>query len=56
MAIKKSDLYSSVWASCNEPHGHMDAELSALEARRTKTRALMQANMEALLTAAIRPA
>lgn len=25
MAIKKSDLYSSLWASCNELRGGMDA-------------------------------
>src|SRR5580692_1718527 len=27
MAIKKSDLYSSVWASCDELRGGMDASL-----------------------------
>jgi type I restriction-modification system DNA methylase subunit len=25
MAIKKSDLYSSIWASCDELRGGMDA-------------------------------
>lgn len=110
MAIKKSDLYSSLWASCNELRGGMDAsqykdsaeanptfvfylfqtvkyrdyinnlrpssieslefstppvpeqtaiaavlsdvdaELSALEARREKTRDLKQAMMQELLT------
>jgi type I restriction enzyme M protein len=25
MAVKKSDLYSSIWASCNELRGGMDA-------------------------------
>ena len=25
MAIKKSDLYSSIWASCDELRGSMDA-------------------------------
>ncbi len=25
MAIKKSELYSSLWASCNELRGSMDA-------------------------------
>lgn len=25
MAIKKSDLYSSLWASCDELHGGIDA-------------------------------
>jgi hypothetical protein len=29
MAIKKSDLYSSLWASCDELRGGMDA-LAAL--------------------------
>jgi hypothetical protein len=27
MAIKKSDLYSSIWASCDELGGGMDARL-----------------------------
>jgi len=25
MAIKKSELYSSLWSSCDEPRGGMDA-------------------------------
>ena len=39
MAIKKSDLYSSLWASCNELR---------------KTKALKQAMMQELLTGRIR--
>jgi len=27
MAIKKSELYSSLWASCDELRGSMDASL-----------------------------
>lgn len=60
MAIKKSDLYASLWASCDELPGGMDAslcdmdvELTALETRRNKTRALKQAMMEELLTGRI---
>lgn len=45
MALKKSDLYSSLWASCDELRGGMDDELSALEARGVK-----QAMMQELLT------
>jgi len=43
--LKKSDLYSSLWASCDELRGGMDDELSALEARGVK-----QAMMQELLT------
>ncbi len=50
MAIKKSDLYSSLWASCDELRGGMDADLVALELRREKTRALKQSMMQELLT------
>jgi len=28
MAIKKSDLYSSLWASCDELRGGMDARVT----------------------------
>ena len=48
MALKKSDLYSSLSASC--VLSNMDAELSALEGRRDKTRLLKQAMMQELLT------
>lgn len=62
MAIKKSDLYSSLWASCDGLRGGMeqtaiaavlsamDAELFALHAWRDKTRDLKQAAMQELLT------
>ena len=57
MAIKKSDLYASLWASCDELPGgmdaslcDMDAELTALEARLDKTRALKQVMMQELVT------
>ena len=61
MTLKKSDLYSSIWASCDELRGgmateiiqrliDMDAGLSALEGRRDKTRALKQGMMQELLT------
>ncbi len=41
MAIKKSDLYSSLWASCDELRGGMDADhpitlVDALLARLTR--------------------
>jgi hypothetical protein len=50
MPIKKSDLYSALWASCDELRGGMDAEISALEARRTKIRDIKQAMMQELHT------
>ncbi len=54
MAIKKSDLYSSLWASCDELRGGMDAsqlgEGQAMVDRRDKTRALKQGTMQELLT------
>ena len=60
MAIKKSDVYPALWASCDELPGgmdasfcDMDAELTALEARLDKTRAPKQAMMEELLTGRI---
>jgi hypothetical protein len=34
MAIKKTELYSSLWASCDELRGGMDAEIAALEDHR----------------------
>jgi len=36
MAIKKSELYSSLWQSCDGLRGGMDAEIPALEAKFTK--------------------
>ena len=56
MPIKKSELYSSLWQSCDELRGGMDAsqykgaELATLEPRRDKTRAIKQGIMQELLT------
>jgi type I restriction enzyme, S subunit len=50
MAIKKSDLYSSLWASCDELRGGIDAELTVPEQRRDKTRLLKRGMMQELLT------
>jgi type I restriction enzyme S subunit len=57
MAIKKSDLYSSLWASCDELRGGMDGvltnietALSALEQGQNNIRALKQGMMQELLT------
>ena len=36
MAIKKSDLYSSLWASCDELRGGMDAMMQELLTGRTR--------------------
>ena len=47
MAIKKSDLYSSLWASCDELRG---VDIPALEARRDKTRAIKRTMMQEPLT------
>ena len=49
MPIKKSELYSSLWASCDELRGGMNAELAALEARLAKTRAFKQGRMQEVL-------
>lgn len=54
MALKKSQLYSSLWSSCDELRGGMDAEISALERRRDKTRAIKQGMMQQLLTGRVR--
>ena len=40
MAIKKSQLYASLWQSCDELRGGMDAEIIALEQRQDKTIAI----------------
>jgi hypothetical protein len=53
MALKKSELYSSLWQSCDELRVGMDASLiAALERRRDKTRAIKQGMKQQLLTAA----
>ena len=53
MALKKSELYSSLWASCDELRGGM--EIAALEAKLAKARQLKQGMMQELLTGRIRP-
>jgi hypothetical protein len=53
MAIKKSDLYFSLWISCDELRGGMDASQYkdyVLEQRRENTRALKQGMIQELLT------
>lgn len=54
MALKKSELYASLWRGCDELRGGMDEELAALESRLAKTHALKQARMQSLLTGRIR--
>ncbi len=36
MALKKSELYSSLWSSCDELRGGMDAEIATLETKLEK--------------------
>jgi len=50
MAIKKSQLYSSLWQSCDELRGGMDAEIEALEQKLGKYRMIKQGMMQELLT------
>lgn len=50
MAVKKTELYSSLWKSCDELRGGMDAEIAALEAKRDKYKVLKQGMMQELLT------
>lgn len=63
MALKKSQLYSSLWSSCDELRGGMDAlqykdhvlsdmdnEIAELERRRDKTKAIKQGMMQVFLT------
>jgi len=54
MALKKSQLYSSLWQSCDELRGGMDAEIAALKRRRDKTRAIKLGMMQQLLTGRVR--
>ena len=54
MAMKKSQLYSSLWQSCDELRGGMDAEITALKGRRDKTHAIKQGMMQQLLTGKVR--
>jgi type I restriction-modification system DNA methylase subunit len=53
MALKKSELYSSLWSSCDELRGGMDAESAALEAKLAKARQNKQGMMQDLLTGRI---
>lgn len=50
MAIKKTQLYSSLWSSCDELRGGMDEELQTLEQRLNKTRQIKQGMVQQLLT------
>lgn len=50
MAIKKNELYSSLWKSCNKLRGGMDAEMVTLETKLAKYRKLKTGMMEQLLT------
>jgi len=54
MAIKKSEFYSSLWASCDELRGGMDAEIEALENKLNKCKMIKQGMMQNLLTGRIR--
>jgi hypothetical protein len=54
MVIKKSELYSSLWASCDELRGGMDAEITALEGKLAKARQVKQGMMQELLTGRVR--
>ena len=57
MALKKSELYSSLWSSCDELRGGMDAkdaEISAMEAKLVKSQQIKQGMMPELLTGRIR--
>jgi hypothetical protein len=54
MALKKSQLYSSLWQSCDELRWGMDTEVADTEARLDKTRHLKQGMMQKLLTGRIR--
>lgn len=54
MALKKSELYSSLWASCDELHGIMETEIQALEQCLPKNRLIKQGMMQELLTGRIR--
>ncbi len=49
MALKESDLYSSLWASCDELRVGMDTGNAALEAKLAKARQVMQCIMQGLL-------
>lgn len=50
MAVKKSELYSSIWQSCDELRGDIDAQIAALEAKLVKARQVTQGMMQEFLT------
>ena len=50
MAVKKSELYSSLWASCDELQGGMDVEILTLDTKLTKAHQLKQSMIQKLLT------
>ena len=54
MAIKKSELCSSLWQSCDELRGGIDAEIAALETKLAEARQVKQSMMQELLTGNIR--
>jgi len=54
MAIKKNELYSSLWESCDKLRGGMDAEIATLETKLAKYRKLKTGMMQQLLTGKIR--
>jgi type I restriction-modification system DNA methylase subunit len=54
MALKKSELYRSLWSSCDELRGGMDADIAALETKLSKYKQVKQGMMQNLLTGKIR--
>ena len=52
MALKKSELYSSLWQGCDELRG-TDAEITVLDEKLTKSRQIKQGMMQELLTGRI---
>ncbi len=53
MALKKSELYSSLWQGCDELRGGMDAEITVLDEKLTKSLQIKQGMMQELLTGRI---
>ena len=50
MALKKSELYSSVWASRDDLSGCMDAKIAEPETKPAKAHQVKQGKMQKLLT------
>jgi hypothetical protein len=50
MALKKSELYSSLWRSWDALRSGMDTEIEALEAKLSKARQIKEGMMSVLLT------